>query len=263
MPFLEYDVHLWTIPIEYRCSLFLFLVLIGTARVTTRLRFLTIGATMAFVYRSSRWDFLLFLAGMLIAELDLIRGAHTSSATIPSLDKVIPDEPATPLRTVSISSVVWGSVSILALYLMSQPDAKGHLTPGWVYLCSVVPPWWKAEGFRYWQSAGATLFVLAVGHSPAWQRFFNSGVVQYFGKISYAIYLMHGPAMHTVGYHFEKWAYDLTGLEGYWFNAGFALHACFCIPVVIWWADVFWRVVDIPTVKFAKWFERRCLHKDA
>lgn len=72
---------------------------------------------------------------------------------------------------------------------------------------------------------------------------------------------MHGPAMHVVGYHFEKWAYSVTGVEGYWFNAGFILGACFCIPTVVWWADVFWRAVDIPTVKFAKWFESKVIVK--
>lgn len=157
--------------------------------------------------------------------------------------------------------VFWAIVSIFSLYLMSQPDGRGDVTPGWIYLTSLIPKWWEAEQYRYWQSVGAIVFIIAVGHSPRWQRFFNTGVVQYFGKISYAIYLMHGPAMHTMGYHWEKWAYSWTGVEGYWYNAGFFLGAAFCVPTVVWWADVFWRAVDIPTVKFAKWFESKCVYK--
>ena len=155
--------------------------------------------------------------------------------------------------------ITWLAVSVVALYLLSQPDANEHKTPGWIYLCSFVPRWWNVEGFRYWQSAGAVLFILAVGHSKSWQRLFNSGIIQYLGKISYAIYLMHSPAMHVVGYHFEERAYYITGDEGWWFNAGFVLHACFCIPTVIWWADIFWRVVDVPVVRFGKWFEQKCV----
>lgn len=109
--------------------------------------------------------------------------------------------------------------------------------------------------------AGAVIFVLAAAHSKGWQRF-NHPVVQYFGKISYAIYLMHGLAMHTVGYHWEKWAYGLTGVEGSWYNAGFVLDACFAVLTVVWWADVFRHTVDIPTIKFAKWFESKCIAKD-
>lgn len=254
--YLEYDVHLWTVPVEYLCSLYLFLVLMATARLGARCRLAVVALIALFTYRSSRWEFLLFLAGMFIAELDLISGVHVPSThgRVPAAStkwRVCPNR--------SCTAFLWILLSIIALYLLSQPDANGHMTPGWVYLCSLVPQWWSVEGYRYWQSIGAVFFVFIVGHSRAWQKLFTSNIVQYFGKISYAIYLMHGPAMHVLGYHFEKWAYSITGVDGYWFNAGFVLHACFCIPIVIWWADIFWRAVDIPTVKFAKWFEKRCL----
>ncbi|CAH0016013.1 unnamed protein product [Clonostachys rhizophaga] len=248
-----YDVHLWTIPIEYRCSLYLFLVIVGTARLQTRMRLLSVFGIFVFTYWNSRWDFLLFLAGMLLAENDLIRGAH---------DSVLPkDENDKSTTRKCTTSWFWDALALLGLYLLGQPDGRGEITPGWIYLTSLIPTWWGAEPFRYWQGIGAVVFIYAVAHSSFWQRFFNSGVVQYFGKISYAIYLMHGPAMHIVGYHFENWAYSVTGLEGYQYNAGFFLGACFCIPTVIWWADIFWRAVDIPTVKFAKWFESKCVVK--
>ncbi|PNY23844.1 Uncharacterized protein TCAP_06216 [Tolypocladium capitatum] len=251
-----YDVHLWTIPVEFRCSLYLFLVIIGTARLLTKLRFLVVGGIMWFVYRHSRWELFLFYCGMLLAEWDHVRGAHVSPLTLPQDEKQ--PQPSRPL----LKRMFWMLVSLLGLYLMCQPDSRGEITPGWKYLSSIIPAWWQEERYRYWQSTGAVVFVFAVGYSKGWQRFFNTAVVQYFGKISYAIYLMHGPAMHTVGYYWEKWAYSMTGVEGYWYNAGFVLGACFCIPVVIWWADVFWRAVDIPTVKFAKWLEQRCIAKD-
>jgi peptidoglycan/LPS O-acetylase OafA/YrhL len=228
----------------------------ATARLSRCCRILTVTIVAIFVYRSSRWDFLLFLAGMLIAELDLISGVHNTTS---HQKTIVASAGWSTCPKRSCSATPWIFLSIVALYFLSQPDANGHMTPGWIYLCSLVPKWWSAEGYRYWQSIGAVLFVFVVGRSTAWQRLFNSNVVQYLGKISYALYLMHGPAMHVVGYHFEKWAYSITGVEGYWFNAGFVLHACFCIPTVIWWADIFWRAVDIPTVRFAKWFERKCI----
>lgn len=210
---------------------------------------------MWFSYRNSRWEFVLFLAGMLIAELDHIRSAHVPAPALPLEEKA-----PSPSRR-KLWSAGWFMISILGLYLMGQPDGRGEITPGWIYLTSIIPEWWAVEKFRYWQSVGAIIFVLSVGHVKNWQRFFNTSFVQYFGKISYAIYLMHGPAMHCVGYHWEKWAYSVTGVEGYWFNAGFVLGACLCIPTVVWWADIFWRAVDIPTVRFARWFEAKCVHK--
>jgi peptidoglycan/LPS O-acetylase OafA/YrhL len=250
---MAYDVHLWTIPVEFRCSLYLFLVILGTARLQTKYRFLTVAVCSWFTYRYSRWELLLFFCGMLLAEMDHIRGAHVPQPELPTKEEA----PKTTSPLDRLKSAFWISLSIGALYLMCQPDAGGDHTPGWIYLTSLIPEWWSVEKYRYWQSIGGVLFVLSVGHSPGWQRFFNTGVVQYFGKISYAIYLMHGPAMHTVGYHWEKWAYSMTGVEGHSYNAGFFLGSLFVVPTVIWWADVFWRAVDVPTVKFAKWFENK------
>lgn len=100
------------------------------------------------------------------------------------------------------------------------------------------------------------MFVAAVGRLTLWQRFFESSLIQYLGKISYALYLVHGCYIHTGGYLIEKFIYDnVTGLEGNQYNIGFTISGCIALPIVIWWADVFWRGVDAPSVKFAKWIE--------
>ncbi|CRK46922.1 hypothetical protein BN1723_001197 [Verticillium longisporum] len=168
---------------------------------------------MSFTYRNQRWELFLFYSGMVLAELDLIRGAHSPAPALPILEK-------TSFKKSAIGGVIWAMLSILALFLMSQPDARCSDTPGWKRLCSMIPTWWQEEGYRYWQSIGAILFVLSVSHSPRWQRFFNTAPIQYFGKISFAMYLVHGPVLHTVGYMIEKRAYSMTGIEGWWYNAG-------------------------------------------
>ncbi|KAL4725199.1 hypothetical protein ACLX1H_007345 [Fusarium chlamydosporum] len=251
----NYDQHLWTIPVEFRCSLYLFLTLMATARLRTQYRLITVFSIMLFTYRNSRWEFLMFLCGMVLAEVDLIRGAHVSSPTLPM------EEKASSLRPRWYQRIFWAIVSIVGLYLMSQPDQGGERTPGWIYLTSLIPNWWDAEKYRYWQCAGSVVFVLAVSRSANWQRVFNSAFVQYLGKISYALYLMHGPIIHAFGYHFEKWAYSVTGIEGHRFTAGFVLSSFLVIPTIFWWADIFWRAVDIPTVKFAKWWENKLITK--
>ena len=246
-----YDVHLWTIPVEFRCSLYLFLTLLGTARLRTQMRFLTLAGIMLFVYRADHWELLLFYCGMILAELDIIRGAHVASTPLPTTGKSTPQQRRW-------SNIAWGCFTTLGIYFMCQPDFRFNETPGWVWLCSLIPGWWSTK-YRFWQSIGAVIFVFCVGRSPRWQRFFNSTVVQYFGKISYAMYLMHGPVMHTIGYMIERAAWGITGVEGHWYNAGFVLGSFGCVPAVIWAADIFWRAFDIPTVRFAKWVESQCI----
>lgn len=243
---------------EFRCSLYLFLALLGTARLQTKYRLLTLAVIAFFTYANSRWDFLLFLSGMALVEWDYIRGAHISGPALPFEEK----ESKTTSSTVSVKLIFWNLVGILGLYLLSSPDHGGLKTPGWVYLWSLIPEWWAAEQYRYWQATGSVVFVLAVGHLTWWQRVFNSPVAQYFGKISYSLYLMHGPMNKVIGYHWQKLAWDITGVEGNAYTVGFILGAFFCIPSVIWSADIFWRAVDIPTVKFARWFESKLIKAD-
>ncbi|KAK3945946.1 acyltransferase family-domain-containing protein [Diplogelasinospora grovesii] len=250
-----YDPHLWTIPVEFRASMMLFLVLLGTARLRTAWRVVTVLGALGFVYRSDRWEMVLFLAGMILAELDLMRSNSERKQALPIQEETEKEERG----GLGWKGVWWVVIGVMGLYLMSQPDEFGEETPGWVTLSSVIPEWWS-DKYRYWQSWGAILFVLAVGRLPGWQRVFNGGSVQYLGKISYSLYLVHGPVLHTVGYATERWVWtNITGIETEpAYNAGFALAAVVIVPMVIWAADVFWRAVDAPVVRFAKWVEGRC-----
>ncbi|KAM7204096.1 Acyltransferase family domain containing protein [Rhypophila sp. PSN 637] len=300
------DVHLWTIPVEFRASMMLFLTILGTARLKTVWRFVFVGAVMGFIYRSARWEMVLFYMGMVFAEWDLVRGLHHSPCSPPSgtregtaayqlEKKTRTTRRPPPIRLRSLGRPIltkawWIAVSILAMYLMSQPDQGGDETPGWVTLTQWIPKWWYAptkyqhqlsscptpqedeneqeeyffgQGqaqYRYYQSLGAILMVLSASRSLFWQKVFNSAPIQYLGKISYAIYLMHGPVLHIIGYAIERFVWmNITGVEtDTAYVAGFGLASLLVVPIVVWVSDVFWRAVDEPVVRFGKWLEGRC-----
>ncbi|KAH6997907.1 putative acyltransferase [Ilyonectria sp. MPI-CAGE-AT-0026] len=248
-PYQWYDGHLWTIPIEFRGSFYLFAVILATARLQTKYRLLTVAALMYHSYICSRWEFMLFLSGIPLVEWDHIRGAHIT----PSF---LGEKEAAPSRS-TLKTIFWHLVSALGLFLLSQPEEEGETTPGWAYLTSLIPEWWEVEQQRYWQSAGAVCFLFGVGHSPWWQQVFTSRIAQYLGKISYSIYLVHGPVHLLICMPWQKFVWDLTGVEGNAFHVGYALGVLFSIPMFIVIADIFWRAVDIPTVKFATNYEAK------
>jgi peptidoglycan/LPS O-acetylase OafA/YrhL len=248
------DQHLWTIPVEFRASMYLFLAMIGTAGLKPWARRVTVVGLMCFTYRSDRWDMLLFFAGMLLAEWDLARGAHGAESSLLPNNVSLPR----PRRVEQAVAGMWVAVGIVGLFLLSQPNEGHEDTPGWVFLSSLIPEWWS-EKDRYWQSIGAVLLLLCVAHSPTtWQLLLNTRIVQYFGKISYAIYLMHGPVLHTAGFALQRWAWGITGVRGLAYNLGFMLSSVLVMPLLVWVADVFWRLVDAPVVRFARWLEGKC-----
>jgi len=242
-----YDPHLWTIPVEFRASIVLFMVLLALSKVRTWIRFTLLFIITSFAYRWDRWEMVLFLAGSAIAELDLIRSSHSSS-------------PNTPRSL--FSKAWWIFTALFALYLMSQPDELFEETPGWVWLSKQIPGWVEYK-YRYWQCAGSIVFVWAVGNATFLQNPFNHPAVQYLGRISYALYLVHGPVIHVVGYRVERWAWSITGYETeQQYITGFLLGSIFIIPATIWAADLFWRACDTPCVRFARWLEEACVVRD-
>ncbi|KAJ3560562.1 hypothetical protein NPX13_g9260 [Xylaria arbuscula] len=212
---------------------------------------------------------LLFFAGMTIADLDLRRNAHegrdgrgaNSGSSQPTLQLPLEEKTnaaPSPADQRSATDTFWTVVSIFALYLLSCPDAGPWDVPGWRFLGTFIPEWFT-EKYRFLQVIGACLFVFCAARSRGWQRFFELPPVQYLGHLSYAIYLMHGPVTHVLGYPVQRWAWGITGIEGSAYKAGFALAAIINVPLVVWAADVFWRAVDIPSVRFAKWLESKLI----
>jgi len=266
-----YDLHLWTIPVEFRASMMLFLTIIGLARVRVWIRFVLLLGCMYFVLRSDRWEMFLFYSGMLLAEVDVIRDSIYSPPQSPLPTKEgradsmgILSQPSSPisesptnLTRQKLASCLWILLGLFALYLMSQPDDFSENTPGWIYLCSLIPEWFTTK-YRFWQSMGSVLFVFAASNCAPWRRPLETPLVQYLGKISYAIYLVHGPLIHVFGYVVEPWAWSITGTEGWRYHAGFVLGAVFIIPTTFWAADLFWRFIDTPCVKLARWVEKKC-----
>jgi peptidoglycan/LPS O-acetylase OafA/YrhL len=92
------------------------------------------------------------------------------------------------------------------------------------------------------------------------QNIFTTQVAQYLGNISYALYLTHNlcltvmeptvvPLLDTVFSKSTSWGRHSTWV------AGLMIY----LPFIIFVADLFWRAVDSPIVKFARWLETKCV----
>jgi peptidoglycan/LPS O-acetylase OafA/YrhL len=85
---------------------------------------------------------------------------------------------------------------------------------------------------------------------------FDNSLSVYLGKISYALYLVHGPVVHMLGFWLVPWFWSRTGKETQ-FQKEMGFGAAFiCVTIaVVWSADLFWRGVDKRCVVFARWLE--------
>ncbi|EED16430.1 acyltransferase, putative [Talaromyces stipitatus ATCC 10500] len=267
----NYNPHLWTIPVEFRSSIVLFVTILAVSRFRTKVRLILEILTLWFCIRWGRWDVVLFLSGLLLAEIDLENGIwntdtttiskpESAPATVPDLEKLA--------DTTSIQNflrrrqkAIWIGVFILGLYIGSSPNIGGLYTPGYVWLARITPKTYP-EPHRFPQTLGAVMIVASINNSKTIQKIFINPLSQYLGQISYAFYIVHGPILHGLGYTLMHNIWQITGRETtFQFLFGAAIGWSICLPIALWLADIFWRAVDVPSVRFARQLESELLAK--
>jgi peptidoglycan/LPS O-acetylase OafA/YrhL len=113
---------------------------------------------------------------------------------------------------------------------------------------------------RFWISIGAVQIVWALFRVPALQRPFTTRFALYLGDVSYALYLVHVQAVRSVGRQTFLLANRIFGENrGGHFGrtVAIAFELAPVLFVVFWESDLFMRYVDVPTVRFGKWLERK------
>ncbi|OTA62039.1 hypothetical protein K449DRAFT_330710 [Hypoxylon sp. EC38] len=234
-----YNPQLWSIAVEFRGSMVVFLLLVGLAKTRTAVRLAVEGVLMAHCFGHKRWDVALFIAGMTIAELEVLLKKPKN----PSARKLV--------------NVLLMSSMILGLFLCGYPRDHNTQTPGYMWSKYVWP--FTAYRRRFWLAIGAILFVGPMAFLPSAQSVFLTRPARYLGRISFALYLVHGLGNRTVGKWLLNTCWALIGKEGFWpYAISYTISTMLYFPVVIWASDVFWRGVDVPSTNFARWFEKRC-----
>lgn len=233
-----YDPHLWTIPTEFQGSMLLFFVTIGVWNVRAALRLTFVGALVLYCGYYGQNDILLFFGGMFLAEIDLILREEEGR--------------------VKRYRYFWLALFNVGLYLAGMTSWDPEITPGYETIMWLVP-----NSYR-WHTLGCFMLVWSVRNSDDIQIVFTNRFAQYLGKISYSLYIVHGNVRRTLTYSMMPTLLALTnGKES---KFGFAItilvSIMFTYPLTFFLADLFWRAVDIPSIKFAKWVETRCSRRN-
>ncbi|KAK6499003.1 hypothetical protein TWF481_011572 [Arthrobotrys musiformis] len=261
------DGHLWTIPVEFKSSIQLFIFVVGACTLKRWLRVYIIipVSTIVLLYYGG-WGLALFLFGYFLAELNSDLPTHNNER-----------QSRTPL----LKTALHITMAIAGLFLLSFPRKlpSSEYTTGFQFLLPITPAKYpQAHGKRadftheYWQTIGAMLLVWALLYLPRIQKVvLCNPISQYFGKISFAIYIMHAHMQHSVGYWVVVNGLKFVGLWRHSTNSkewvlapghdtlyGTVVIAGFLFitfPMTVCWADIFWRAVDLQSVRFLRWLE--------
>ena len=220
----------------------LFAVLLVTADRSPLCRLLIEVIVALWCLAAGRWDVALFVTGAVLAELRLRREAQDTAGTGVAARKVV---------WVWLRAVALGIMLLLGLLLAGYPRMP-PVASAPVYGPLAVLAGMDAGARRVYYAFGAVLVLGALDGLPMAQRLFSSHVALYFGRISYALYLVHGLLIRAVGQRILDAVWRATAGEGLGFGVRFALASVLFVPVVVWVADLFERGVERRLVVWAR-----------
>ncbi len=255
--FPKYDYPLWTMQVEYMGSLIIFVVVLGTSRVKAALRIAMLVWLVAICVLNARWQWCLFLHGVLIA--DVVYKSPTEATMLPLASRMDEDDEAgeklTPSSTfleswkpsfnyharywklvVSLIDVV---IFIFALLLGSFPNGGPEqlaAAPGYSFLSQFMPASWGFFETYFFPDIGSMLLVSVLAHAEFLQRIFITRFAQYLGDIGLSIYMLHILVLDNFGNWIIAQCLNATkGLGDWGFTVGmtsefirYDFGGCFC-----------------------------------
>lgn len=243
----RYDPHTFTIPMELRGSMLLYIFLLGTAALKTKWRMIMAGVIAAYSLQLGRWDMATFIGGMSLSEIDIILGPP--DALLP------PTRQFGTSRSTTGATVLRWAIVVLALYFLSYPDAGAEYTPGFVFLSDWVPRYYiPLSGWMFYQATGALLLLPCILRSPTLVSLLEGRVPQYLGKISFSLYLVHGPVLHSLGFWIMPRLFDALGR-----TLGYAVGYVVLLTVTMYLTGLWHKKVDTWSMTVGRKVERMML----
>jgi peptidoglycan/LPS O-acetylase OafA/YrhL len=237
-----YNPQLWSIALEYRGSMVVFLAVLGLSRSRTCVRLAVELAITIHAFGHRRWDIALFISGMLVAEMDVF--AHSSAAR-----KAIFES--------RLAKALWVTIIFVGMWLSGYPRDRSQDSYGYAFLSAAWPH--TAYRRRFWLGVASIMLIGPMPYLPFTQALFNTRMAKYFGKISFSLYLVHGIGNRTIGIWLLQYTGRMFGNYGHWADAlSYVVSMALYTPIIVWCSDMFWRAVDIPSGNFAKWVEGIC-----
>jgi peptidoglycan/LPS O-acetylase OafA/YrhL len=281
-----HDQHLWSILAELKGSIFLTMIVVGLAQCKRYIRLAGL-LFMTFVFFWwNHWEVWVYILGAAVAQLDLILTEREEKKLALPQDRRMPPSPPHSPKPGQKPPPVWveylsrsrdwrwtalrATGIIAAFYLLSYPiDGPTLYAPGYMTLNQLIPKWMLRQD-KFYPNLGTALLILLLARSnpetSRWRKILNSDQAQYLGKISFAMYLVHGPILHAFGYmipHRIWWSLGVKGIDAsnlVWLGAilvGWSLSLVVSLAA----ADVWTREVEGRCVTLVKKLEDICFVK--
>ncbi|KAL1581702.1 hypothetical protein WHR41_09575 [Cladosporium halotolerans] len=268
-PWLSYNAHTWSIPVEMKGSLLIYTTCNALSRCTQRARLLCQAVLIFYLlYIADGAHYAMFMTGMLLSDIDHIVASGSLPAWI--------------MRMERLKSPFFHSLFLVSFYLGGAPSFDSDIqvlrdSPGWHTLSIFKPQ--AVFDYKWFYLFFASAFLVVSVPRISWlRRFFESCFCQYLGRISYMFYLIHGPILWTLGdriyaavgfsreshaMRIPKWSNRLPipAIGPFAMELNFFAAQCLLLPATLWVAEVATTLIDDNGIAFCVWLYRRMTGK--
>jgi peptidoglycan/LPS O-acetylase OafA/YrhL len=262
--------HAWSIPVEFRGSIIIYTSVLAFSRATRNARlWCQIGLIFYFLYIVDGYFGALFVGGMLLCELTILSKANNLPRFISNLS---------PYK-----KPIFYTLFIVGIYLSGVPSFSQDIfelrkARGWYFLSFLKPQ--AVFDLKWFYLFWAALFVVAsIPHISWLKAFFETPFNQYLGRISFALYLVHGPVLWVLGdrlyqavgwyreehvIHTPSWInlFPLSQKGPLGLEISFLAPHLILLPLTLWLAEIVTKLFDEPSVRFSQWAYGKVLPSD-
>lgn len=286
--------QLWTMPLEFRGSNVVYLLIIGLSGWRKRVRLIVPPVLGAFFIWWGNWDIFGFIWGLWLAE----KAHGTSSGEDFDQDTELEmaefEDTPSPLfslperlglcsskrrykalrlhsRSYFVLSRLGVALVFAAGYYLLCLGNDGELPLGYQFLYYIQSSHWKNQWHIYhfcWKEIGSAMLVYGISEFRLLQRPLNTRVVQYLGQISFALYLLHETIYQLLRNPLRDFIYSSLSGKVYetsaqaWSADHFSFHVAWWVSgillgsLAVGCAHCYTKYVDDRCVAFAKSVDR-------
>lgn len=244
--------HMWFITVEFKASLILYCTLLALAIARPGARFAALAAFAGYMFLACKDEILPYFFGACLACTKLWVDNRRDDSK--GSGDIVSDLTGLGSRA---ARLVCNVTLVLSIWLMSTPAWQFH-GPSY-YVFTVITPGTFVRQQTFMQLLGVSGLLLCLMTSTSSSRlhyFFTNRGALYLGRISFAVYIVHGPVLLSIGYAVPIAIWRSLGNGPIPWLLGLIAAELVTIVLSVWIADIFQREVETRCMRVSKRIER-------